>query len=636
MESDNDVLLIVWLMMCTFLVLLMQAGFTCFESGHVRTKNSINVALKNVADFCISAACFWAFGYAIMYGVSYGGFFGTTGFLYNETDNGVEMSFMLFQLMFCSTSATIIAGAIAERTRFSSYMIITLITAGFLFPIMGHWAWAGRGFGAQEGQTLGWLAQIGFIDFAGSTVVHSLGGWMALAAMIVVGPRKGRFTKSGGVIQIFGYNLPLSALGTFLLFFGWFGFNGGSLLAIDGRLPLVILNTTIAGAFGGLSVLLICSGQRSLSGIRFVLNAVLAGLVAITASSNMMSPLDASIIGAIGGLLSYWVTNFLERLKLDDAVGAVPVHLAAGIWGTLAVAIFGDTAQFTHPYSRLEQLGVQSLGVIVCMTLVFGVGFSLLKIINYFYPLRVSSRVELMGLNYGEHGVRGELFDLVESMKGHSRNKDFSHPVEVNDYSETALISTEYNSLLQEIDKEFTAFKENESKLTELAKIDALTGIANRLEFDETFEREWSLSRSGGYSLSLIIVDVDNFKNYNDRYGHILGDKCLILIAECLRKSLKRHRDLVARVGGEEFAILLPDTDYESVAHIARTIRDDIQDLAIPHGASSAASVVTISLGVASVASDANATKGNLYEAADKALYRAKDDGRNRWRKVQV
>ena len=246
MPADRELLDILWILLCAALVMLMQAGFSCLESGSVRTKNSINVAAKNFVDFCVSSALFWLFGFALMFGVTDSGLFGTSGFLFDDTANPWLMAFFIFQLGFCGTAVTIVSGAVAERMRFAGYLVVTVIVAALIYPLVGHWAW-GSAAGAASG---GWLEQMGFIDFAGSTVVHSVGGWMSLAAIIVIGPRIGRFGKDS--VPIHGHDLPLVTLGVFLLWFGWFGFNGGSTLGLTPEVPTIIVNTTISGAFGGL------------------------------------------------------------------------------------------------------------------------------------------------------------------------------------------------------------------------------------------------------------------------------------------------------------------------------------------------------------------------------------------------
>ena len=248
MSSSNHLLDILWILICAALVMLMQGGFCFLETGLSRSKNSINVAIKNLADFCISAALFWLFGFALMFGASWHGWTGTTGFALSDEAGSWMLAFFLFQMVFCGTATTIISGAVAERVRFVGYLAMAALVSGVVYPIFGHWAWGGAVGGAK-----GWLAELGFIDFAGSTVVHSLGGWVALAAAWLIGPRLHRFDEGRPAMR--GHNLPMAALGLFLLWFGWFGFNGGSTLEVNDQIPLILVNTNLAAAFGGVAAL---------------------------------------------------------------------------------------------------------------------------------------------------------------------------------------------------------------------------------------------------------------------------------------------------------------------------------------------------------------------------------------------
>lgn len=281
---------VAWVLLAAFLVAVMQAGFTCLESGFVRAKNSINVAIKNLIDFCISSLLFTLFGYSLMFGPSHGGWIGDFSLAHYDAMDARESAFFLFELMFCGTAATIISGAVSERMRFVGYVIVTVVIAGVIYPIAGHWAWNGL----QFGQTTGWLAALGFMDFAGSTVVHSVGGWISLAAIVVVGPRIGRFGEGGHRIE--GHNLPMSVLGVFLLWFGFFGFNGGSTLAFDKTVPLIVANTALAGAAGGLGGMLLDWAILRHPSVGGIVNGTVAGLVAICAGCNVIGE-GAAIVG---------------------------------------------------------------------------------------------------------------------------------------------------------------------------------------------------------------------------------------------------------------------------------------------------------------------------------------------------
>ncbi len=435
---------IAWILMCAALVMLMQAGFCCLESGLCRAKNSINVAIKNLLDFCVAAIAFWAFGFALMFGKSWHGLIGTSWFAVDPAAGTWLLTFLLFQLVFCGTSTTIVSGAVAERTRFTAYLLMSLVMSGVLYPILGHWVWGG----ALEGSPSGWLARVGFIDFAGSTAVHSLGGWFSLAAVLVIGPREGRFRENSPPIS--GHNIPLATCGAMLLWFGWFGFNGGSTLAVNDKLPLVLLNTNLAAAAGSLMGLALSGLIDRRAMVDHCINGAIAGLVGITASCHMVSPLSAIAIGAIGGAVCVAGSYLLIRLRIDDAVGAVPVHAFGGAWGTLAVAIFGNTAAMSG-LTRWEQLGVQSLGIGVCFAWSFGVGGILLLIMNKFHHLRVDLHSEKQGLNVSEHGASTELIDLLGTMNNHRELGDFSTRVYVEPHTEVGQLAEEYNRVLDRV-----------------------------------------------------------------------------------------------------------------------------------------------------------------------------------------
>ncbi len=443
MEATHTIYDISWILICSALVLFMQGGFCCLESGLVRAKNSINVAIKNFVDFFLSAAVFWLFGFAIMFGDSFNGWFGTTSFHFNETNQPWLIAFFVFQLVFCGTATTIISGAVAERTRFSGYVLISIIVSGFIYPFIGHWAWGG----AESGATTGWLASKGFIDFAGSTVVHSTGGWVALACVLIIGPRIGQFDKKGIYIQ--GQNLPLTTLGAFILWLGWLGFNGGSTLALTDQIPVIILNTILSGAFGGLFSMLLSWKLLEQPKVEIIINGALAGMVGITASCNIVSPLAAVAIGSVAGAICFGATLLLIKFRIDDVVGAFPVHGCAGIWGTLAVAIFADPETWGTGLSRWNQFIVQLQGVGICFIWAFGVGFLLLWLLNKWSPFRVSPEDEEKGLNVSEHGSSTAVLDLLTQMQVQKNKGGNFQPVSVDVYTEVGQIATQYNRVME-------------------------------------------------------------------------------------------------------------------------------------------------------------------------------------------
>ncbi|NJN32702.1 MAG: ammonium transporter, partial [Synechococcales cyanobacterium RM1_1_8] len=397
---------VAWLVGCAGLVFLMQPGFMCLESGLTRSKNSINVAIKNLTDFAISIVVFWFFGFAVMFGASRAGWLGSSMFFPELADSSRLAAFFLFQAMFCGTATTIVSGAVSERMRYNMYLWICLLISGLIYPVFGHWAWNA----IEHGGPGGWLENLGFADFAGSTVVHSIGGWVALAALLVLGPRTGRYDADGRTREISGSDLPLSVLGCMLLWLGWMGFNGGSTLAFDAQIPRIIVQTILAGATGLLSAAALGWYYNKVPRVETMINGSLAGLVSITAGCNVMSTPRAALVGAIGGAVMLLATYWLNRWKIDDGVDAIAIHGFGGVWGTLSVALLGDLDLLGKGLSRYHQLGIQLLGVLVAFVWAFGVSYLILSILNRISPLRVSLEEEDIGLNVSEHGAKTEIY----------------------------------------------------------------------------------------------------------------------------------------------------------------------------------------------------------------------------------
>ena len=408
-----------WVLICGFLVMLMQAGFCLFEAGLVRTKNSINVAFKNLSDFTITAIVYWAFGFGVMYGESVSGLFGFSDFAIAPA--GDLGSWFLFQMMYCGAAVTIVGGALAERTSYSAYLVLSILIGTLLYPVPGHWIWAGEGDG--------WLAQLGFIDFAGGTVVHVLGGTLALAAVLIVGPRIGRFPDPESDEKpppINASSYPMATVGVMLLWFGWFGFNAGSLVGYKENLALVAVNTGLSAAAGGATMIFWCLYRTGKPDVGSVLNGTLAGLVGVTAGANIFSVPDAVLAGISGSVFMRCAVVVLDRLKIDDVVGAFPVHAAAGVSGTLLVALLGDPAVFPNGHSVLQQFYIQFAGVATVTAWSMVVGFGMFHLINKFQPMRVSETEELQGLNYSEHGASTEVHDLLGNMINQGRSGNIS------------------------------------------------------------------------------------------------------------------------------------------------------------------------------------------------------------------
>ncbi|MBF01856.1 MAG: ammonium transporter [Flavobacterium sp.] len=386
---------ILWILIAGVLVFLMQAGFTLVEAGFTRSKNTINIIMKNVMDLCIGSLGFWAIGYTLMYGDTIGSFIGSPSLFYNSEG---EMHNLFFQTVFCATAATIISGAVAERTKFSTYLILSLVITVFIYPISGHWVWQGNG----------WLTNLGFVDFAGSTVVHSVGGWAALVAAYLVGPRIGKYTD-GKSNAIPGHNMMYGALGVLILWFGWFGFNGGSELAISGdhvkNVSNVFITTNLAAAAGAIVAMFYTWFKYKKPDVSMTLNGALAGLVGITAGCAAVSNGGALAIGAICGLVVVLAISFIDvKLKIDDPVGAISVHGVCGALGTILVGIFAVDGGLLYG-GGLTQLGIQVVGVFAIGTWAIATTFIVLFALKKTVGLRVSEKDETEGLDITEHAM---------------------------------------------------------------------------------------------------------------------------------------------------------------------------------------------------------------------------------------
>jgi Amt family ammonium transporter len=458
-----------WLLICAILVFLMQAGFMCLESGLSRNKNNINVALKNVTDFGIAVVTFWAFGFALMYGTSVSGLFGNKFYFFTTKVAGYQ-TYFVFQAMFVATAATIISGAVAERLKFFSYVIITFLASGFFYPIVGHWSWA---FNFENpAEKFGWLGQLGYLDFAGASVVHSVGGWIALSVLLVVGNRTGRFREDDKKKSFQGSNTPMAALGALILWFGWFGFNGGANGAMDLKIPLILINTFLSASFG-----LIFSSIMGIIVLKkpeplFMITGPLAGLVSITASCAYVDPTHAIVIGSIGGIIYGSTIVLLEKIKIDDVVSAIPVHLACGIWGTIAVALFGNFEVMGVEKTRLEQIYIQLIGIGSIGAFCFFGSFLILKTINSFFPLRVSKIHEELGLNISEHNASTDTHELLEVLTNQAKSDNYSSRAPQDPFTDSGIIGTQYNVImnkLEQSEKQKNKWKNRVSKEIKLA-----------------------------------------------------------------------------------------------------------------------------------------------------------------------
>jgi len=380
-----------WVGVCIALVLFMQCGFLLLEGGMVRSKNAINVILKNFTDIGLGSLGFWAFGFGLMYGVNETGWFGLSHFFPSQDDTGFTLT-LLHQMMFAATAATIVSGAVAERFSFLPYIISAFFITTLIYPLFGAWAWGG------SGDQQGWLAELGFYDAAGGTVVHSIGGWCALGALLVIGPRFGRYSRKGDVHSIAGHSLPYVAIGGFILWFGWFGFNGGAVADDFSNLGKVLLNTQL-GAVGGIcgAIFWLAITQKGFYMTRIVIGA-LGGLVAVTAGCDILQPQYALLVGIVAGTVVVTTVNMLDRVRIDDVVGAVAVHGFCGAWGTLAVALFYQGDMF-----NIERIVVQLIGIVAAFIWAVSTSFALVWLMDKVMVLRVSSRYEQRGLDISEH-----------------------------------------------------------------------------------------------------------------------------------------------------------------------------------------------------------------------------------------
>ncbi|MFJ8461359.1 ammonium transporter [Lysinibacillus xylanilyticus] len=405
---------LVWVMLGTILVFFMHAGFAMVEAGFTRSKNAVNIIMKNFLTISLGGIVYFLCGYAIMFGDSAGGFFGTSGFALNGVD---DLSFFIFQTMFAATGATILSGAVAERTNIFAYIGVIILMSSLVYPVVGHWVWSDQG----------WLTDLGFVDFAGSTAVHLTGAVAALVAAVMVGPRLGKY-ENGRVNVITGHSIPLGALGVFLLWFGWFGFNGASTLAADPKLvPIVIANTFFAAAAGVVATAFYTQFRYGHIDGSLTLNGALAGLVAITAGAANVSIIGSIMIGLIAAPLLVEGVRFIEwKLKVDDPVGAIAVHGICGAWGTLAVGLFDIGGRGLFYGGGFGLLGVQAIGVIATIAWVSVSVTAGLFIIKAFVPLRVSSEEEVSGLDVIEHGAPA--YEFQDIFKGSAvRGETFAH-----------------------------------------------------------------------------------------------------------------------------------------------------------------------------------------------------------------
>ena len=542
-----------WVINCAILVFIMQAGFMCMETGLSRHKNSINVALKNAADFGVAVVVFWTFGFGLMFGKSFNGLFGTDLFFF-KTEKAQLMTYFVFQAMFVATAATIISGAVAERMKFVGYLMITILATGVIYPLVGHWAWSSSYLANIEITSAakelldvhnkGWLSELGFIDFAGSTIVHSVGGWMALAAILIIGPRIGKYSESNKG-KFTGSSFPLAVLGTLILWFGWFGFNGGSNGAMDDSVPLILINTFLAGAFGLLTGLAASFLLFKKPDPYYIILGPLAGLVAITAGCNSMTTLVSILVGMIGSLVAITINELLNKYEIDDVVGAVPVHLGAGVWGTLAVGFFSDLEILGTDLTRVEQIKTQFIGVIAVGIFTFFSSYILLRVINYFYPLRVSPLQEELGLNIAEHNAVSVEHDLISILEKQSQSGDLAIRGPQDPFTAGGVIGLYYNKLM------------NKLEISEIEKEKWRSRINNEVQLavkvQENFLPKRNLENYPVYGINIAAREVSG--DFFSFYPH--NDSIYFIIADVAGKGI--HAGMVMAKASTLFEVMSKD-----------------------------------------------------------------------------
>ncbi len=551
-----------WLLLCSCLVFIMQAGFMCLESGLTRSKNSINVAAKNLSDFGVSILLFWAVGYGLMSGTSYKGWIGINHFFLNLDTSNLAAIF-LFKAMFCSTAITIVSGAVAERIKFSAYLLIVCFVSSIIYPIFGHWAWNG----IETGIFIGQLGRLGFVDFAGSTVVHSIGAWVSLAALLIIGPRWGRFSPAQSSYKINSSNLQLSVLGMFLLWFGWLGFNGGSTLTLNDKVPLIMVNTILSGGAGMLTAGALTWKRDKAPRVEILINGSLAGLVAICAGCHAVNAPIAVVIGGTGAAVMILVEKVLQQWQIDDAVGAVAVHGGAGAWGTLAVGLFGQLDLLGTGLDRYGQIGVQLLGILVAFEWAFATTYIILFLINKKFPLRVSIEDEQMGLNVSEHQAKTEMFELFQVMEQQAKTKDLSLRVPVEPFTEVGGIAERYNQVMAALEEATTR--------TEAIITTAINGIVtfNKDQLKINLANPAAVEMFG-YSLEeLMGLSIEQLLEWNT--DSIRAETSLL--SELLKTG--RHQLIGCRSNGYKFALEATVTEVKLSHHCFYTaIFQDISE----------------------------------------------------------
>jgi len=596
---------LLWILLCAFLVFMMQLGFALIETGTVRSKNTVNVAMKNLIDTVFSIIFFWLIGFGLMFGTDIGGVIGFSNFAIDGSDLN-QNGFFFFQAMFAATAITIVSGAVAERIKFNAYIVIAIIVTSFIYPVFGHWAWGENG----------WLHTLGFKDFAGSTVVHSIGAWIGLAGALVLGPRLGKF-KHGRINYFAPSNHNFIVFGVFILFFAWFGFNAGSLLSFDPLTTSILINTTIAASFGGLGGWIVSLVNKDKVGVEIFSFGIIAGLVGITAGCDQFSTHISAFVGLMSAFIMFFFDQLLlKKFKIDDPLSVVAIHGFAGVWGTLAVGIF---APLQDAQTRIEFILIQALGVTVAFFFAFILGVIIFMLLAKLGVLRVRKRHEVLGLNVSEHNAKLPWVDTIESIVKIMKTGNIQSKIHEERGTEVGLVAKFFNYLLSILQKKQIELRKINISLKNKAEIDPLTKILNRRALEDRIK---DINPFEG-SMCVMMIDIDKFKNINDTYGHGVGDEVLKELAILVKEQIREY-DLFARWGGEEFVLVTINTDINVAQKIAEKIRKTIEVHSFP-----AVENVTASFGI-SCAKNELETFEVILEKADKGLYQAKETGRNK------
>ena len=606
---------ILWMIFCIGLLLFMQLGFCCLEAGLVRSKNSINVVMKNCLDFCISFLGFFFIGSILMFSplTTVNNTF-IDHYSLSEPNTIIPL---IFHSMFCSTAVTITSGAVAERMNLKGYLALALITTVLIYPLCGRLIWGDL---LYPNQNIALLAQYGFHDFAGATPVHALGGAIALAAVIVVGPRLGRFGQNSQPIRASSFSL--ASIGIFFLWVGWLGFNGGSKMMLTAQTPSIVLITLVGGLSGMLCAALYSEAKKLGLEVLPVLNGGLAGMVSITAGADIYGPLQALFVGSVAGLLSYWVNPLLERWRLDDGIGVISVHLVTGVWGAFAVGLFKP---LSDSQTRFEAVAVQLLGVLAIVFISFVLSYLFLRLLHRFSGLRVPRAAEMIGLNIWENKASTSQIDLLQQMSVQAKYALFNERVTVEPFTPEHDIAAFYNSVLDKFDQ---VQDEKDKALEEavwLAEHDPLTGVKNRRALTRILFKEQQLIHRNNSRATIAIMDLDFFKKINDDYGHDAGDAVLKHFANLIKSNI-RKTDVFGRFGGEEFVLLMPDTSIEEAQPKLQQLKNILGKE--PAIINSTKIYVTMSVGTVEMNKDTELD--TALKQADVRLYQAKAQGRNR------